>query len=74
MQSPDEVAIDGGALLPGQIQPVQRGISFAVFDPADGPRRLRSMSIATTSSRIGREVRSVSKNVPLSALHYRTLF
>jgi hypothetical protein len=28
----------GGALLSGQIQPVQRGISFTVFDPADSPQ------------------------------------
>jgi hypothetical protein len=38
MHVPDEVAMDGGALLPGQIQPVQHGISCTVFDPADGPQ------------------------------------
>src|SRR5438132_6943849 len=38
MHVPDEVAIDGGALLPGQLQPVQHGISFTVFDPADSPQ------------------------------------
>jgi hypothetical protein len=38
MYVPDEVAIDGGALLPGQIQPVKRSISFTVFAPADGPQ------------------------------------
>ena len=37
MHVPDEVAMDGGALLPGQIQPVKYGISCTVFDPADGP-------------------------------------
>jgi hypothetical protein len=40
MHVPDEGAIDGGALLPGQIQPVQRGISFTVFNPADGPQAI----------------------------------
>ena len=30
--------MDGGALLSGQIQPVKRGISFTVFDPADSPQ------------------------------------
>jgi hypothetical protein len=38
MHVPDEVAMDGGALLPGQIQPVKYGISCTVFDPADGPQ------------------------------------
>jgi hypothetical protein len=38
MHVPDEVTIDGGALLPGQIQPVKHSISFTVFDPADGPQ------------------------------------
>jgi hypothetical protein len=38
MHVPDEVTIDGGALLPGEIQPVQYSISFTVFDPADGPQ------------------------------------
>jgi hypothetical protein len=38
MHVPDEVAMDGGALLPGPIQPVQHGISCTVFDPADGPQ------------------------------------
>jgi hypothetical protein len=38
MHVPDEVTMDGGALLSGQIQPVQRGISFTVFDPADSPQ------------------------------------
>jgi hypothetical protein len=32
--------MDGGALLPGQIQPVEDGISFTVFDPADGPQTI----------------------------------
>src|SRR5207247_1262202 len=35
---PDEVAIDGGALLPGQLQPVQRGINCTVCDSADSPQ------------------------------------
>jgi hypothetical protein len=38
MHVPDEVTMDGGALLSGQIQPVKRGISFTVFDPADSPQ------------------------------------
>ena len=38
MHVPNEGAMDGGALLPGQIQPMKRGISFTVFDPADGPQ------------------------------------
>src|SRR5215467_1212578 len=38
MHVPDEVAMDGGAVLPGQIHPVQYGISGTVFDPADGPQ------------------------------------
>jgi hypothetical protein len=38
MHVPDEVAMDGGALLPGQIQPVEYGISCTVFDPADSPQ------------------------------------
>ena len=38
MHVPDEVAIDGDTLLPGQIQPVEYGISFTVFDPTDGPQ------------------------------------
>jgi len=38
MHVPDEVAMDGGALLPSQIQPVQYGIRCTVFDPADGPQ------------------------------------
>jgi hypothetical protein len=38
MHVPDEVTMDGGALLSGQSQPVQRGISFTVFDPADSPQ------------------------------------
>jgi len=38
MHVPDEVAMDGGALLPGQIQPVEYGISFTVFDPTDSPQ------------------------------------
>jgi hypothetical protein len=32
------VAIAGGALLPGQSQPVKHSISCTVFDPADGPQ------------------------------------
>ena len=40
MHVPDAVAMDGGALLPGQIQPVQDGISGTVFDPADGPEAI----------------------------------
>jgi hypothetical protein len=38
MHVPDEVAMDGGALLPGQLQPMQYGISGTVFAPADGPQ------------------------------------
>ena len=38
MHVPDEVAVDGSALLPGQSQPMKRGIKFTVFDPADGPQ------------------------------------
>src|SRR5262245_16798559 len=38
MHIPDEGAMDGGALLAGQIQPVQHSISCTVFDPADGPQ------------------------------------
>jgi len=38
MHVPDEVAMDCGALLSGQIQPVKCGISFTVFDPADSPQ------------------------------------
>jgi len=38
MHVPDEVAMDGGALWPSQIQPVQYGIRWTVFDPADGPQ------------------------------------
>ena len=38
MHVPDAVAMDGGAVLPGQLQPVQHGISNTVFDPADGPQ------------------------------------
>src|SRR5215468_3347701 len=38
MYVPDEVARDGGALLPGQLPPVQYGIRGTVFDPADGPQ------------------------------------
>jgi len=38
MHIPDEVAIDGGALLPGQLQPVQRGINCTVCDSADSPQ------------------------------------
>lgn len=38
MHVPDEVAMDGGALLPGQIQPVKYGISGTVFEPTDGPQ------------------------------------
>ena len=38
MHVTDEVALDGGAVLPGQIQPVPHGISFRVFEPADGPQ------------------------------------
>src|SRR6516165_5687304 len=34
MHVPDAVAIDRGALLPGELQPVQYSISFTVFDPA----------------------------------------
>jgi hypothetical protein len=34
----DEVAMDGGALLSGQVQPVKHGIRFTVFDPADSPQ------------------------------------
>ena len=30
--------MDGDALLPGQIHPVQYGISGTGFDPADGPQ------------------------------------
>jgi hypothetical protein len=30
--------MDGDALLPGQIQPVECGISCTVFDPTDGPQ------------------------------------
>src|SRR2546421_7911958 len=38
MHVPDEIAMDGGSLLARQIQPVKRGISCTVFDPADGPQ------------------------------------
>src|SRR5437773_12162145 len=38
MHVPDEVAIAGGALLPGQLQPVQRGINCTVCDSADSPQ------------------------------------
>jgi hypothetical protein len=35
-QIPNEVLIDSRPVLPCQLQPVQHGINFTVFDPADG--------------------------------------
>lgn len=40
MHVSDAVAIDGGTLLSGQIQPVKHSIRFTVFDPANGPQAI----------------------------------